>query len=66
MFKPSFWSNVRRAKAKKVDGDMKGDGFQMGGLIVVEPSGEIIYRFKQTQMGDHPPPEAVLEAAAKK
>lgn len=35
MMKPSVISNVKRAKAKGVAGNMKGEGRLLGGLLVV-------------------------------
>lgn len=63
MAKPSMWKAVKRAKAKKFDGNMAGDGFQLGGLMVLEPSGAMVYRFTQSGFGDHPPLAEVLAAA---
>ena len=40
-----------------------GDGYTMGGLLVVRPPGETTYRFLEEQFGDAAPLEEVLAAA---
>lgn len=35
MLKPSVMSNVKRVKARGVDGNLKGEGRLLGGLLVV-------------------------------
>ncbi|XP_068239398.1 prostamide/prostaglandin F synthase-like [Palaemon carinicauda] len=65
---PALFSKISRAVIKKgkewgIGGNMHGDGFQNGGLIVVEAKGEkILYEFKQDNPADHAPNSAILEA----
>lgn len=61
--KPSMWKAAARAKKKGFTGNMAGDGFQMGGLMVLEPNGAMVYRFAQPAFGVHAPLDEVLEAA---
>lgn len=54
---------VRKGKAWKVGGDMKGDAFQNGGLLVVAPKGEkILFEFKQQNPADHAENSDILKA----
>lgn len=40
----------------------QGDALQQGGLLVVDPGGNVVYRFVGRASGDHPDPDAVLAA----
>ncbi|KAI9002172.1 hypothetical protein DFJ74DRAFT_696953 [Hyaloraphidium curvatum] len=51
-----------RARAKKVKGNMKGEGRIMGGLVVVNTAGAI-YIYNEKIFGDHAPLGEVAEAA---
>lgn len=54
---------VRKGKEWAVGGDMKGDGFQNGGLLVVGCKGEkVLYEFKQENPADHAENSAILKA----
>jgi len=64
---PAIFSKVARAaysksKAEQVGGDMKGDGMQTGGTMVVEKGGKTLLTFKQDGPADHVDPAAVLKA----
>jgi len=43
-------------------GPVEGDPWQLGGLVVVRPGGEIAHRFASRHAGDHPPLGPVLAA----
>eukprot|EP00924_Labyrinthula_sp_SR-Ha-C_P007055 augustus_masked-scaffold_8-processed-gene-8.6-mRNA-1 protein AED:0.56 eAED:0.57 QI:0/0/0/1/1/1/2/0/184 len=59
-----FDSQVKenKKKAAHVDGNMSGDGMQMGGTYVIEKGGKILYEFQQKKWGDHPEVEDLLKA----
>lgn len=65
---PALFSKISRAVIKKgkewgIASNMHGDGFQNGGLIVVEAKGEkLLYEFKQDNPADHAPNSAILQA----
>ncbi|XP_070207988.1 prostamide/prostaglandin F synthase-like [Littorina saxatilis] len=64
---PAIFSKVSRAayskaKAEKVGGDLKGDGMQTGGTMVVEKGGKTLLTFKQDSPADHVDPAEVLKA----
>lgn len=54
---------MRKSKEWAVGGDMKGDGFQNGGLLVVGPKGEkVLYEFKQENPAEHAENSAIAKA----
>jgi len=64
---PAIFSKVARAayskaKADQVGGDMKGDGMQTGGTMVIEKGGKTLLSFKQDGPADHVDPADVLKA----
>lgn len=55
-----------KGKAWKVGGNMKGDGFQNGGLVVVSPKGEkILFEFKQENPADHAENSDILKVSGR-
>ncbi|HEY6552472.1 MAG TPA: peroxiredoxin-like family protein [Vicinamibacteria bacterium] len=55
------WKNVARAmKAGFRQGSTQGDAWQLGGVLVVLPRGQVAFRHTSEAAGDHPPVEAVL------
>jgi peroxiredoxin len=40
----------------------QGDAFQLGGLLVVDRKGEVLFRHASQHAGDHPPVKDVLAA----
>lgn len=49
----AFSSGFRQKK-------VQGDAMQLGGVLVVQPGGEIAYRQASESAGDHPPPDEVI------
>ena len=41
---------------------VQGDAWQMGGVLVVRPGGEVAYQYLSEAPGDHPKTEAILRA----
>jgi len=52
---------ISRRKEKGITGNMSGDGFQNGGLLIVK-EGKIIYSFIQENPADHASNEDILKA----
>ena len=52
-------------KEKGIDGDLKGDGFQNGGLVVVDKGGKILFKFVQENVADHASNEDILKVSIK-
>jgi NAD(P)-dependent dehydrogenase (short-subunit alcohol dehydrogenase family) len=44
---------------------VQGDLWQLGGVFVIRPGGELAYRYVSGEAGDHAPLEGILEALAK-
>lgn len=43
-------------------GLIQGDGRQLGGVVVVRPGGEVVYSYRSSAGGDHPPVPDILQA----
>eukprot|EP01090_Pellita_catalonica_P007631 TRINITY_DN18220_c0_g1_i1.p1 TRINITY_DN18220_c0_g1~~TRINITY_DN18220_c0_g1_i1.p1 ORF type:complete len:154 (-),score=22.59 TRINITY_DN18220_c0_g1_i1:161-622(-) len=52
-------------KSQGFTGNLKGDGFQLGATLVMDPKEGCLFLHKQEFYGDHPEPEKVLEIASK-
>jgi len=66
LLSPTTIKQIRKSKAMNLGGILDStDGFQLGGLVVIDPppEGEIIYQWDQPQMGVYPPVEEVLKHA---
>ncbi|CAH8565635.1 unnamed protein product [Heterobilharzia americana] len=62
----SLFSKAGRAlnskvKAAKIPGNMSGDGWQTGGLLVVEKGGNVLYHFEQKQVVSHPDYKRIID-----
>lgn len=53
---------LRETREKKVAGNLKGDGFTLGGQIFVAPPGRVVFEYKQARFGDDASVEELLEA----
>jgi NAD(P)-dependent dehydrogenase (short-subunit alcohol dehydrogenase family)/peroxiredoxin len=53
---------VRALLGGSRQGSVQGDIWQLGGVFVVRPGGELAYRYVSREAGDHPPVDAILEA----
>lgn len=60
-------SKKRRAQVKerKVDGNFSGDGFQLGGVFVIDTDGSVLLSHVQEFFGDDPSNEELLAALGK-
>lgn len=66
LLSPSVISQIYKARQMNLGGIMDStDGFQLGGLVVIDPppDGDIIYQWDQPQMGVYPPVEEVVKEA---
>ncbi len=60
---PRAWSHgVRALRGGARQKGIKGDAWQLGGVLVVAPGGRVAYRFLSSEAGDHPPVADVLAA----
>jgi len=66
MVSPTMIRQYRKSQSMNLGGIMDStDGFQLGGLVVIDPppNGKILYQWDQPQMGVYPPVEEVLKIA---
>jgi hypothetical protein len=61
VLKMGSWKNFKKAGDKGLTGDYHGDGFQLGGSMIVAPTGNVIFHRKQEYYGDDPTGEEVFE-----
>ena len=50
-----------QAKALGLGGDLKGDGYQNGGALVVEKGGETLFQYVQKSAPEHASNEEILK-----
>jgi len=53
---------ISEAKSKGIEGNLKGDGMQNGGTIIVAAGGKVLLVYKQESPADHVALEDVLKA----
>ena len=53
---------MAEGKAKKIDGNLKGDAYQNGGTIIVTKDSKVLLSYKQEQPSDHVEIEDVVKA----
>lgn len=54
---------MSKAKAAGIKNDLKGDGFQNGGLLVIASGGSrVLYEYRQENPADHAPNSDILQA----
>ena len=63
MMNPMVYIRAMAAKARGFIGNMQGDGFQLGGTVIIDRLGNIIFTHKQSNYTDYPKEEALVKAA---
>ena len=53
---------LRALRSGSRQGSVQGDVWQLGGVFVIRPGGELAYRYVSRVAGDHAPVDAILEA----
>jgi NAD(P)-dependent dehydrogenase (short-subunit alcohol dehydrogenase family) len=65
LLSPRLASNALRAlRSGYRQGEVQGDPFQLGGVLVIRPDGALSYRHVSRVAGDHPPLDDVIAALA--
>jgi dehydrogenase/reductase SDR family protein 12 len=65
LLSPRLPGNALRAlRSGARQGAIQGDPWQLGGVFVIRPGGDLAYRYVSREAGDHPPVEAILAALA--
>jgi len=60
---PSVWAaRLRASRAGFRQQGIKGDPWQLGGVLVVLPGGRVAYRYLSDTSADHPPVTEILSA----
>lgn len=60
---PSTWKATARVWRQGLrQGEVQGDPWQLGGVLVVRPDGTVLYRYLSAFAGDHPKVAAILAA----
>ncbi|XP_048770157.2 prostamide/prostaglandin F synthase-like, partial [Ostrea edulis] len=63
LFAKTTRDGLAKAKEQNIDGNMKGDGFQNGGALIVKAGGtEVIYSYKQEDPSIYVSPNDILKA----
>lgn len=53
---------ISKSRKMNISGDMKGDGFQNGGALVVDKNGKLLLEYKQEDAAEHVSADAILAA----
>jgi NAD(P)-dependent dehydrogenase (short-subunit alcohol dehydrogenase family) len=56
---------VRALRRGSRQGTVQGDVWQLGGVFVIRPGGELAYRHASREAGDHAPVQEILDALSK-
>jgi NAD(P)-dependent dehydrogenase (short-subunit alcohol dehydrogenase family) len=63
LLSPRLAGNALRAlRSGSRQTGVEGDPWQLGGVFVIRPGGDVTYRYVSREAGDHPPVDDVLEA----
>lgn len=55
-------AGMKKASDQGITGNIKGDGFQNGGTIIVDKDGKVLFEYKQVEPSDHVDPNEILKA----
>jgi len=56
---------LRALRGGSRQGSVQGDLWQLGGVFVIRPGGDLAYRYVSREAGDHAPVEEILEALSR-
>ena len=57
-----LWAGFKASQKGFRQTKLQGDPWQLGGVLLLKPSGEIPYLYRSKFAGDHPEVDAVLQA----
>ena len=64
----TIWSSFKalgtRLKAKNIEGNYKGEGNTLGGIIVYTPEDGVVYKYKE-ESGSEIPAQDIIDVVAK-
>lgn len=61
MMNPNIYLQSYYASKKGFKGNMKGDGLQLGGTVIVDKNGNIVYSHDQKNYTDYPKEEEIIK-----
>ncbi len=62
---PSVWAaRLKASRQGFSQKGIKGDPWQLGGVLLVQPGGRIAYRYRSESSADHPPVEEIVSAVS--
>jgi len=65
LMKPKAWDAINQAKKEGFAGNLKGNGFQMGGTFILDPIDyKLIFAHRSEFFGDEAKPEDILKSCA--
>lgn len=56
------WNALRALRGGSRQTGVQGDPWQLGGVFVIRPGGELVYAHRSREAGDHPAVDAILDA----
>lgn len=62
MLNPKVYINAYKAKNKGFKGNLEGDGYQLGGTVIIDTKGGIVFSHRQTGYSDYPKEEDIIKA----
>ena len=62
MLNPKVYIDAYKAKNRGFNGNLDGDGYQLGGTIIIDKKGAIIYTHNQKSYTDYPKEEDIIKA----
>jgi prostamide/prostaglandin F2alpha synthase len=62
MLNVGLYTKGYQASKRGIKGNMKGDGFQLGGTLIVDRKGDIIFKHLQKSYSDQPDMEQIFKA----
>ena len=67
LLSPRLPSNALRAlRSGARQTGVQGDPWQLGGVFVIRPGGELVFRYASREAGDHPPTDEIVAALDEK
>ena len=64
LLNPKMYLKGIEASAKGISGNLRGDGLQLGGTIIVDKQGNIVYKHVQSSYSDQPSMDDILKATS--
>ncbi len=62
MLNPSVYTKASEAKKRGIVGNLQGDGFQLGGLLIIDKNGDVVFSHVQKSYTDQPNVDDLLKS----